>query len=133
MINRVGITGSRHGCSPEASERLRKALEVFTPEWLHHGDCVGVDEYANGLAFSLGIKTVAHPPSDSSKRAFCNSDEVRPTDGYLERNKAIARASDIVIALPTPDSKGTWHCAKFAKSIGKSVYVIRPDGTGYKL
>lgn len=47
----------------------------------------------------------------------------------LKRNEAIAQACDELHAWPSPHSRGTWHCAKYAASIGKPVFIHQEDGT----
>lgn len=96
----------------------------------HYGDCVGADKQAFGLATYLGFTTISHPPIDSSKRAFTKPDiELKPKE-YLERNKDIVKASDILIACPHGAEvmrSGTWSTFRYAKGrIGR--YVIHTNG-----
>ncbi len=73
---RVGVTGSRHKRPEATCQKLRKLLTEWGASELHHGDCVGWDEQAHHIAQSLGLKTIAHPPSDDRFRAHCKADRV---------------------------------------------------------
>ncbi len=47
----------------------------------------------------------------------------------LERNKLIAADCEELHAWPNKDSRGTWHCANFAKGLGVPVFIHAEDGT----
>tara|TARA_R110002095_G_scaffold142284_1_gene123231 strand:+ start:1278 stop:1589 length:312 start_codon:yes stop_codon:yes gene_type:complete len=100
-------------------------------EWgvteLHHGDCTGWDEQAFEVALDLGLKTVAHPPTSDSFRAFTASDVILPTAPYLARNKDIVVAVERMIAAPDGPERqrsGTWSTVRFAKSQGVRGLVL---------
>jgi hypothetical protein len=58
---------------------------------------------------------------------------MRPERTYLERNKDIVRESASLIAAPLQAEEqqrsGTWSTVRFARKIGKPVFLILPDGT----
>lgn len=104
---------------------------------LHHGDCIGADYEAHALARSLvgeGIHIVIHPPRVEKNRAFCEGDEIRKPKTYLERNRDIVDASDILLAAPKGSEheyfrSGTWHTVRYALTVRVPTLVIYPDGS----
>ena len=124
---RVGVTGSRFPRPDSAASRLRVLLSEWGATELHHGDCTGWDEQAFEVARALGIKTIAHPPTNESFRAFTASDVVLPPAAYLDRNKAIVRAVERMIAAPDGPERqrsGTWSTVRFAKAQGVKGLVL---------
>jgi len=103
---------------------------------LHHGDCVGSDAEVHKLAVEMHVRTVAHPPTDSKLRAYCNANEVRTTFPYLERNRTIVLNTDGLIATPKDFKRpknlrgqGTWTTIGYAEQAGRRVWIVFPDGT----
>ena len=129
----IGFTGTRHGASSRQLVSLRSLLVGSLGEF-HHGDCVGADALAHSIALSLGFCIFIHPPSDPRKRAFCTGAvkvfEIMP---YLVRNTIIVRSTECLIAMPHSSVEqlrsGTWATVRFARSIGRPVFVIHPDGS----
>lgn len=141
----IGITGSRHGATPEQEEALimllGKVSEGYDTVVLHHGDCVGVDALAHDYAELCGWRTHVHAPEPRGDgrdyRAYCLADEYSAPKNYLARNRDIAVESNIVIAVPRtmeapPKGQpkgGTWFTFDVARSIpGKAVYLVLPNG-----
>lgn len=128
----VGITGTRYGLTTPQLRRLCRALQslrgVYFAETLVHGDCLGADAFAHGVAGDLGFDVVLQPPTDHRWRAFCLGGRTRPERGYRDRNAAIVAAADFVVALPCARSRGTWMTVNMAKKKRRPVVVIRPDG-----
>jgi hypothetical protein len=94
---------------------------------LHHGDCVGWDKQAHDAAKAMGIRTVAHPPSNPSMRAYCEADDVRAPLPYLDRNKAIVAACDRLVAAPDRPEEtrsGTWSTVRHARREGVKGWVL---------
>src|SRR5262245_4283430 len=100
MSVEVGFTGSQHGMSVSQHGRLLSTLTNLAPRALHHGDCIGADAQAHALARKLGIRIVLHPPTNPSKRAFCEADAYWGEADYLVRNRQIVDACDVLIAAP---------------------------------
>lgn len=109
--------------------RVRELLMKGFSEF-QHGDCYGADEQAFAIAKHLGLRTVAHPPSDPRKRAFTDSDETRECKPYLQRNTDIVRDTDFLIATPKEPHEilrsGTWSTIRRAIKLGKLFEVIPP-------
>jgi hypothetical protein len=127
----VGFTGTRHGMTSYQREVVAKLLEGC--EWLHHGDCLGSDVQAHGLAMEMRIRTAIHPPTNESQRAFCAGQLFLPPLGYLARNRAIVNATGRLIATPHGYEEemrsGTWSTIRFAHGVGKPVTIVFPDGS----
>jgi hypothetical protein len=131
----VGITGTQKGLT----EAQFAALELLLPHMgmteIHAGDCVGVDaEIVTYVKEALpSVKTVGHPPTIADKRAFLEYDEERAPKDYLVRNHAIVDAADYLVACPKEDEEvlrsGTWATVRYARKTGKTVVIIKPDGT----
>jgi hypothetical protein len=125
---KVGFSGTRNGMSAaqkDALEQLLYSMDIATT--IHHGDCIGADLEAHGLAVEYGYRTVAHPPENGSLRAFTLSDEVMAPLPYLVRDRAIVEATDMLIAAPEhaqDDGGGTWYTIRYALSQGKPVIII---------
>jgi hypothetical protein len=135
---KVGVTGSRDGCTPKQLQSLCDLLRLMQSRdhisQLHHGDCVGADAQANRIANDLRIRTVAHPPKNPTLRAFCTSRECRTPRGYTERNHEIVDECGQLIVLPKEEKEivrsGTWATCRYARSRGDVlVFIVWPDGT----
>lgn len=130
----VGFTATQEGMSGAQKITLRETLLKLTPDELHHGDCVGGDEECDKIARSLGVAVVIHPPTNSSKRAFCAQpgDVVWEPAPYLERNGDIVESSTVLIAAPRRDVEelrsGTWSTVRKARRSGRRVFVLARDG-----
>lgn len=102
-------------------------------EELRHGDCVGADADMHLIARERGQQVVIHPPLDPKLRAFCYGDFVYPPRDYLQRDRDIVDASSILFATPAEyverQRSGTWYSIRYAKSVGKPVVIVWPDGT----
>lgn len=98
----------------------------------HHGDCTGADSEAHDVADgAFGVKKIwVHPPDDPKKRAFRVSPHVLRPRPYLERNRAIVDACDVLIATPKSTSEelrsGTWATVRYARKSGKRVLILEP-------
>lgn len=107
---------------------------LWAVDVLHLGDCIGADTQAYTEAIRLGVKTIGHPPTNPQKRSFLTYDEERPAKPYLARNLDIAtEGEDGVIATPQEFVEvlrsGTWATVRYARKLGRKVYIIRPDGS----
>jgi hypothetical protein len=140
-IIRIGYPGSRHGMTTPQMLAVHGYLNhtLLVNDWdgllieFHHGDCIGGDAQAHVIATVTGCRTVAHPPLNPSKRAWCQADEIRPPDGYLRRYWAIASETGELLATPespVPDvHSGTWIIAMYAVQLGHPARLFMPDGS----
>jgi hypothetical protein len=130
-----GFTGTSKspGMAPRQLKAVRQLLYHVTI--LHLGDAVNADAQAHLEAVHLGIKTIGHPPTDPSRRAFCTYDEEREPQAYLVRNHGIVHeALDGLIAAPSGfveqmRGSGTWATVRYARKLKRRVWVVLPDGT----
>jgi hypothetical protein len=134
-FEKVGVTGSREGPVTEAQSDtaadLLQYLYAYTAAAeLHHGDCVGVDEWA-ATKFGDLYWIVCHPPTDDRLRAFVDSDVVEDPDPYLTRNRSIVEDCDLIVAVPADDSRagGTWYTIRYARMRGTDLVIVYPDGS----
>jgi predicted Rossmann fold nucleotide-binding protein DprA/Smf involved in DNA uptake len=73
----------------------------------------------------------AHPGPDGPARAYCEAEEVRPQRPYLDRNRDIVAASDVLIACPKgPEQRrsGTWSTVRYARQARLPILIVWPDG-----
>lgn len=131
----LGMTGNRKGISAQAQERLEQFLSTHDITEAHHGDCLGADTEFHVAVASHEISIVIHPPTNPSMRAWNKGPQttIGPAKDYLVRNRAIVRASDVLIAFPGTMHEvlrsGTWSTIRNARKLKKIVYIIYPDGT----
>lgn len=139
----VGFTGTQRGLTKEQKVSLGRVL-LFdvageAAHSFHHGDCVGADEEAHGLASHWGIRIVLHPPDNDAKRAFCvnvrpdlwDEIEVREAKPYLLRNREIVDETEVLVACPGGPEElrsGTWSTVRYARKLGRPVVIVWPDG-----
>jgi hypothetical protein len=134
---KVGFTGTQHGMTDAQAGMVHLNMQcIFIengPDEFHHGDCIEADAMAHDIADALGYKTISHPPINRSKRAFKKAAIELPPKDYLDRNKDIVSATDILIAAPKEMTEqlrsGTWSTVRFARKMKRQVILILPDGT----
>ena len=130
---KIGFTGTRAGMSAEQRDVCAVLLTELHGEELHHGDAIGADAEMHQLAVAAGIPIVIHPPSNPANRACCESASMRAELPYSARNRAIVDETEILIAAPkSPEHQarrsGTWRTIRYARSAGRQVVVVWPDG-----
>lgn len=134
----IGFTGTQLGITLRQHGALEEQLVALAPTEVRHGDCIGADAQFSLLVRRVDkdIKIILHPPSNSSKRAFCDADVILPPANYLVRNHAIVDASDLLIVCPKVMEmelrSGTWATYRYAKKVGRPRIVIYPDGSVVK-
>jgi len=139
---KIGFTGTQKGMTTEQNMRLRQLLwscvnhgiVAVAPE-VHHGDCIGADAEFNNIAKNMGCEIVIHPASDvaENKRAHCLCNARMQDSPALKRNHDIVNTTDMLFACPGQDHEvlrsGTWATIRYARKMGKPVYIVYPDGT----
>jgi hypothetical protein len=132
---KIGVTGTRVGLT---SDQRATAVKLLATTYgaaieLHHGDCVGADAELDTMGQAMGYLTVSHPPIHNRYRAHCAAAMVCEPKLYLLRNADIVNAVDVVLAFPkeTTEAKqgGTWWTVRYARSIGRHLVIVWPDGT----
>ena len=130
---KVGFTGTFRGMTPEQMATAKNILRYMEATEFHHGDCIGADKEMSEMATRFKIPVIIHPPVDQKKRAYCKADyEFLPLP-YLDRNKAIVRATEVLIAAPHQMFEhlrsGTWSTVRFARHMGRKIWTVLPDGS----
>lgn len=131
----LGVTATRQGMAPRQYLRcfsICHNLQSLITE-AHHGDCVGGDAQFHFFFKTLGFRTIIHPPKDDRYRAYClGAWRVEEPDEYLKRDRAIVRASTLIISAPlspTPRPRsGTWYTDRYARKARKDVIRVLPSG-----
>lgn len=127
---KIGVTGTREGANAYQLAELRTVLTELKGTEFHHGDCAGVDVQAAAIAKELGYRIVCHPPKSSEQQGFFGGDEVREPLGYLQRDRNIVDATDVLLVVPLQNKwqpkGGTWYTHDYAVKTGKPVSVIYP-------
>ncbi len=140
---RIGFTGSREGMPTAQRESTRLVLTDLcsiskTDELeFHHGDCVGSDEEAHRIALTLRIPIFIHPPINLEGRAVCSGYYwIENPKGYLDRNRDIAAACDVLVATPKQSIEvtrsGTWATVRYARKLSKKILIIHRNGEIYE-
>ena len=125
---KVGFTGTRKGMTPEQISKVTAILKYHGASEFHHGDCVGADAEAHLVAVGLGVPVHIHPPINESGRAFCTGyEKVSNSKPYLDRNKDIVEACELLIAAPDGLQEkvrsGTWSTVRYARE-RKRVLIV---------
>jgi len=127
---KVGVTGTREGANAYQLAELRTVLTELKGAEFHHGDCSGVDVEAAAIARELGYRIICHPPKSTESQGFFGGDEVREPLGYLQRDRNIVDATDVLLVVPLQNKwqpkGGTWYTHDYAVKTGKPVNVIYP-------
>lgn len=127
---KVGITGTREGATEYQLVEIRKLLADLKGAEFHHGDCNGVDVQAAKIARELGYKIVCYPPKSTEEQGFFGGDIVHEPAGYLQRDRAIVDACDVLIVVPKQmewqPKGGTWYTHDYAVKTNKPYNIIWP-------
>ena len=129
---KIGVTGTREGATIEQIDQVTAFLQEHQAEGneLHHGDCTGVDVEVAAIARELGYRIVCHPPAVNETRGFFGGDEVRTPAGYLQRDRFIVDATELLIVVPLQTEwqpkGGTWYTHDYAQKKNKPVKVFYP-------
>jgi hypothetical protein len=142
VILHVGFTGTQSGMTPAQGSKLVDVLSSWrrTDRYDvvgHHGDCIGADEDFHKILITLGAAhPIIHPPVIPDKRALCEPYSIMMNPlPYLERNRAIVRDSDVLLACPGGFQEelrsGTWATLRYALKHYPMIprWVIWPDGS----
>lgn len=133
----LGVTGTKNGPTALQWRVASEWLETQTSHiyQLHHGCCIGVDEWLARQGEALGIPLYHHPPVMQDKTFNYEALPGKSSDWlpFLDRNHAIVDATDTLLALPKEMfgeqlRSGTWATVRYARKQHKTVVIIRPDG-----
>jgi hypothetical protein len=135
-MKKVGFTGTRFGMTDKQKETVARLLDKIGGTFFHHGDCVGADEEAAGIAGLLGYKLICHPPIKDEHRAYTKgNDYVLKPKSHFARNRDIVDETDILIGCPQYDEPitkqtmgGTAYTVNYSRKQSKPSIVVSPDG-----
>lgn len=129
---KMGFSGSRHGMTQAQLDTLGALLVTRQPEEFHHGLCLGADAQAHELVrmLDMGAAIHGHPPEDGRLLANLRCDQLWQPLPYLKRNRAIVKATDLLVATPSGTEReqprsGTWATIRYA---GAAALIIDPLG-----
>jgi len=126
---KAGFTGSRNlKLTDTQKQTLTEFINNMKITELHHGDCVGADADIHSFLRSEfpEIKIIIHPPIEEKHRAFCKGNVVLKAKDYMDRNRDIVDASEILFALPQANSNprsGTLATIRYSEK--KRITVIK--------
>lgn len=129
----LGFTGTQKGMNNSQKRRFRVIVQTFKPTEFRHGDCIGADKDAHDIVRIVApdCKIVIHPPTIDAKRAYCKGDTILPAKPYLNRNRDIVKASNIMVATPGEDTEqlrsGTWATIRAARSAKRRTTILLPS------
>ncbi len=113
----LGIAGSRKYFDYSEFEQIVTNLiniQGWSVENIVSGGAQGTDKMAERYSKDHNINMVVLSPEWN---------KYGKSAGYIT-NKDIVKLSDVVIAFPAPDSKGTRHTISFAQQMNKPVHVF---------
>lgn len=133
-FQRIGFTGTRAGMSFAQLRTVKRLLSEIGTSETHSGDCIGADaDFMECVDQMNGVYSVGHPPNKRALRAFCHYQFTQPPRGYLERNRDIVDAAQLLIACPDSHREiprsGTWYTVRYARSKNKPIIIVFPDGS----
>ena len=128
---KIGVTGTREGANEAQLLTVIKFMESLGPNHeLHHGDCKGVDVQVAAAARARGWRIVCHPPKSTETQGHFGGDEVREPLGYLQRDRNIVDATELLLVVPLQNKwqpkGGTWYTHDYAVKKGKTVELFYP-------
>lgn len=133
----IGVTGTRYGATDAQLRYVRDLLCSVKGRGsvmhLRHGDCLGADVQVFRIAYSLEYVTHSHPCDLERWRAHTPSTHIYTPTSPISRNEMIVDLSDMLVALPHTNREvmrsGTWATVRYARKLGRVIYIVWPDGT----
>ena len=108
---KIGIVGTRN---PKITfEEFSKIIDDFNPTHIISGGAKGIDTFAENYAKLNNLPFTMFPPEYSKYARIAT----------FVRNQQIVDASDMIIAFPTKDSKGTIDTIRRTKRSNKPLKV----------
>ena len=120
---KLGIVGSRQRGTLDDYRIICSFIRRLKPNVIISGGAKGIDTTAEKAAYEFGIKTEIYLPKLAEY----------PTKGnyvYYERNRLIAKASDILLAFPANKISGTDNTIKWFRELKPKnrLIIIREGG-----
>lgn len=136
----VAFSGTRRGMTTFQIESVDQLLGEFDPSRAAHGMCVGADEHFHRILrdrFGKAVHVEGFPGLDMNgngpkTRWKLDVDHHAQPELYLVRNHWIVLYGEVLVATPDGPERqrsGTWSTVRYARSINRPVYIVRPDGS----
>lgn len=128
----IGFTGTRSGMTDLQKEATKNALIAIGPKFVIHGGCIGADEDFHRIAKEFGIHIKVYP-GHSAKNGdtsfhfdYSDSDDIRESKSYFERNRYIVNDCNILLGAPYSqvETGGTWYTINYARKQNKQVIIL---------
>lgn len=115
-MSKVAIVGTRNPLLTfdEWEERYIKTIMKYNPTTIVSGGAKGIDAYARQFAENHGIQLIEIKPD------YNRFHKLAP----ILRNTEIVNNSEVVLAFPSKESKGTWDTIRKGNKQGKQVEII---------
>lgn len=141
---KIGFTGTRDGMTPAQQRALEGLLVQLRGRYgwdiqAAHGDCIGADAELHDTVYKLALNSTTvhvYPPTDEKLRAYCQplgAGVLHEPNIYHVRNQLIVNWCDALVAAPNHPQEqrrgGTWYTMRYARSRGKRVVFVMPDGS----
>lgn len=111
-------------------EALRRVLARPHITGIVHGDCLGVDAEADGIAMTLGLARFAYPSNAWFYRAHRNSQGcvflAEPAPPKV-RDRWIVEKGGALVGIPRPSSQGTWFTIGIGRELRRPLLVLGED------
>lgn len=141
-MKRIGFTGTRAGMTAKQKLALHGLLEQADEDAygieFHHGGAPGADKESHDTVRMMksmitgATNIVVHPAIDGGRNWF-GAKIVHDPKPPLIRNHDIVDETEILIATPRRTHEelrsGTWATIRYARKVGREVYIIWPDGS----
>jgi hypothetical protein len=124
----VVVTGAR---DLRRGDVVWHALDAFRPSRVWHGGARGADRHAHAWCRDRGRVAVVHHANwtalGRNAGLFRNAQMVDAARAHAAEHGG---REVVMLAFPSPDSRGTWHAVRYAASSGLRVrvYPVMPDG-----
>lgn len=136
----LAFTGTRQGMTVKQMDVVKNFLIRHLPSKVLHGDCYGADiefhkivyDYRTFLGISRTEPVIEIHPSNLSSRANNDGDIILPPDDPIKRDRTMVDRCDKLLATPKSFNEelrsGTWTTIRYARKLGKIIYIVQPDG-----
>lgn len=131
----IGFSGSREGMTFAQKQTIKHIIILLDKDTdeVHHGACIGADQEFDALCRLVGHKIYRHPgfPEDHPMRAhlpdYPNAilEDVIPP---LDRNEVIVSKSNLILAAPRSNSRGTYHTIDYAIRTKTDTWIVNEKG-----
>jgi hypothetical protein len=105
---------------------------VPRPEKVVHGGAIGADEQFDDIMREWHIERLIFPSTLFTQWMPNRGGTWLKSKPPLVRNRSIVNASGIMLAAPSGPEvirSGTWSTIRYAKHVGKPLFIFWPDGS----